>query len=139
MILTRRKFLTKLGYLAAGSLVVPYVPRVFYSIPRLIEPPYIITPDSPGSGRWIFVNSEIPIKSTANPKGIHDGKSFNTAYKDINDAFIQATQGDTIFLSDPGSYELGGNVLEGSGINFIGCQPSQKPITVTMNWSEWTI
>ncbi len=33
MILTRRKFIQRLGYMMAGGLIVPYVPKVFYSIP----------------------------------------------------------------------------------------------------------
>ncbi len=40
MILTRRKFIQRLGYMMAGGLIVPYVPKVFYSIPKPIEPPY---------------------------------------------------------------------------------------------------
>ena len=30
---TRREFLGKLGWMAVGSLLVPYVPETFYSIP----------------------------------------------------------------------------------------------------------
>ncbi len=33
MILTRRKFIQRLAYMMAGGLIVPYVPKVFYSIP----------------------------------------------------------------------------------------------------------
>ena len=108
----------------AGGLIVPYVPKVFYPIPGAIEPPDIITPGS-NKGRWIFVNSEIPIKSPTNPKGIHDGKSFNTAYQDLNDALNDASEaaptGDIIFLS--GSQELkGSNLLSTSGLHIIGKQ-----------------
>ncbi|KKM25399.1 hypothetical protein LCGC14_1595320 [marine sediment metagenome] len=39
MILTRRKFLQRLGYMMAGGLIVPCVPKVFYSIPRPIVTP----------------------------------------------------------------------------------------------------
>ena len=42
MILTRRKFLQRLGYMMAGGLIVPYVPKVFYSIPGTVEPPRMI-------------------------------------------------------------------------------------------------
>ncbi|HDZ15690.1 MAG TPA: hypothetical protein ENH60_12455 [Pricia sp.] len=34
---TRREFLGKLGWMAVGSLIVPYVPETFYSIPRPVE------------------------------------------------------------------------------------------------------
>ncbi|KKL25421.1 hypothetical protein LCGC14_2405470 [marine sediment metagenome] len=33
MILQCREFLKRLGYMIAGSIIVPYVPRTFYSFP----------------------------------------------------------------------------------------------------------
>ena len=38
MILTRRKFIQRLSYMMAGGLIVPYVPKVFYSIPGVVKP-----------------------------------------------------------------------------------------------------
>ncbi len=34
---TRREFLKKSGWMVLGSLLVPYIPKTFYSIPSLIR------------------------------------------------------------------------------------------------------
>ncbi len=48
---TRREFLGKLGWMFAGSLLAPYIPKTFYSIPAIIKTPkqlYYISQDK----RW---------------------------------------------------------------------------------------
>ncbi|KKK47092.1 hypothetical protein LCGC14_3158680 [marine sediment metagenome] len=37
---TRREFLGKLGWMFAGGILVPYIPKTFYSIPEPIIAPY---------------------------------------------------------------------------------------------------
>ncbi len=34
---TRREFLKKLGWMFAGGILVPYIPKIFYSIPGPVE------------------------------------------------------------------------------------------------------
>ncbi len=36
IIQTRREFLKKLGWMFAGGILVPYIPKIFYSIPKEI-------------------------------------------------------------------------------------------------------
>ncbi len=35
---SRRGFIKRLGILAAGALIVPYIPKTFYSIPAILTP-----------------------------------------------------------------------------------------------------
>ena len=42
---TRREFLGKLGWMFAGGILVPYVPKTFYSIPGPVVSPDIKTID----------------------------------------------------------------------------------------------
>ncbi len=73
MTLTRRKFIQRLGYMMAGGLIVPYVPKIFYSIPapvsdldvwkKYLPPPgYTITIGDQtiiGSGTWKFQSADL--------------------------------------------------------------------------------
>ena len=38
---TRREFLGRLGWMAVGSLIIPFVPKVFHSIPKEIHVEFI--------------------------------------------------------------------------------------------------
>ncbi len=45
MILSRRTFLQKLRYTIVGFLIVPYVPKTFYSIPAVVSPHWVLDGD----------------------------------------------------------------------------------------------
>ncbi len=87
-ILTRRKFIQRLGYMMAGGLIVPYVPKVFYSFSKEIEPPYIITPDGPGKGRWILFNKPLTAQEIKIKYGISWVESFGLERNRLFDGLI---------------------------------------------------
>ncbi|KKL03646.1 hypothetical protein LCGC14_2624000, partial [marine sediment metagenome] len=57
MILTRRKFLQRIGYMMVGGLIVPCVPKVFYSIPApKIQPLYSRAFSVQEIARWFNIS-----------------------------------------------------------------------------------
>ncbi len=77
---TRREFLGKLGWMFAGGILVPYIPKTFYSVPEQIRPPDIITHSGPSAGRWTlqpehfenFQEFRAAVNEAARPSGFFD-------------------------------------------------------------------
>ncbi len=87
---TRREFLGKLGWMFAGGILVPYIPKTFYSIPEPVGyvtidriHPNVFKISQKGVSTTVFCTDELIADEQAFLRFVTDPYFFNKTYTRI--------------------------------------------------------
>ena len=99
--INRREFLKRTGWTLLGGLLVPYVPKVFYSIPKEIVKPGVV---------WVNAALNWNVNEGLFPYIARDGSRENP-YKTIKEAMEKVAEGGEVLVA-PGRFETISSPIE---------------------------